>query len=158
LSFKNFPSTQCCTQLQRNVTIFFKGCNVYEWINEMFTFGIVPTEGICQISVECPTVIPLEHKYVSCGAVFPVSDRNTLGWLYARIVSLSVEYGFRPHPFFVRSTRKENLLAAGTDSPSRLHAASKIASPSNKVEHRSSNVLNNSLNIQYCSKYCSHLQ
>jgi hypothetical protein len=61
-------------------------------------------------------------------------------------------------PFFVRSTRKENLLAAGTDSPSRLHAASKIASPSNKLEHRASNVVNNKLNIQCCSKYSSHLQ
>lgn len=80
------------------------------------------------------------------------------GWLYARIFSLSTEYEFRPHPFFTGSTRKENLVAAGTDSPSRLHAASEIASPSNKVEHRSSNVLNNRLNIQYCSKYCSHLQ
>ena len=61
-------------------------------------------------------------------------------------------------PFFVRSTRKENLLAAGTDSPSRLHAASKIASPSNRLEHRASNVVNNKLNIQCCSKYSSHLQ
>jgi hypothetical protein len=61
-------------------------------------------------------------------------------------------------PSFVRSTRKENLDVAGTACPSRLHAASKIASPSDKVEHRASNVLNNRLNIQYCSKHRSHLQ
>ena len=125
----------------------------------MFTFGIVPTEWICQIPWNVQLLFHQNtNTYVSCGAVFPVLDRNTLSWLYARIVSLSIEYEFRPHPLFVRSTRKENLLAAGTDSPSRLRAASKIASPSNKAEHRASNVLNNRLNIQYCSKYCSHLQ
>jgi len=118
--------------------------------------------GICQIYVECSTVIPLEHKYVSCGGVFPVSDRNTLGWLagcmHVSFLCLRSTSSVRTL-FFVGSTRKENLVAAGTDSPSRLHAASKIASPSsNKVEHRPSNVLNNRLNIQYCSKYCSHLQ